>query len=95
MGKPDALSRQADHGTGEGDNEGVTLLQPELFHIHALSALDIVGEEKEILRDIQHSIHDGVSMDPVARAAQESCKDPKRRLIWSAEWQEVDGLLMF
>ena len=26
MGKPDALSRCADHGTGEGDNSNITLL---------------------------------------------------------------------
>jgi hypothetical protein len=31
MGKPDALSRQADHGSGQGDNDNLTLLSPELF----------------------------------------------------------------
>jgi hypothetical protein len=31
MGKPDALSRQADHRSGQGDNENLTLLSPELF----------------------------------------------------------------
>jgi hypothetical protein len=52
MGKPDALSRRADHGTGSNDNSNLTLLSPELFHIHALSGLDIVGEERDILKDI-------------------------------------------
>lgn len=31
MGKPDALSRRADHGTGMDDNADITLLHPELF----------------------------------------------------------------
>jgi hypothetical protein len=30
MGKPDTLSRQADHGSGQGDNDNLTLLTPEL-----------------------------------------------------------------
>jgi hypothetical protein len=39
MGKPDALSRQADHGSGQGDNDNLTLLSHELFHIHTLSGV--------------------------------------------------------
>jgi hypothetical protein len=31
MGKPDTLSRQADHGSRRGDNDNLTLLAPELF----------------------------------------------------------------
>jgi hypothetical protein len=31
MGKPNALSRWADHGSGQGDNDNLTLLAPELF----------------------------------------------------------------
>lgn len=31
MGKPDALSRRADHNNGQDDNSDVTLLKPELF----------------------------------------------------------------
>ena len=34
-GKPDALSRRADHGDGKDDNQDVVLLKPELF-IHAV-----------------------------------------------------------
>jgi hypothetical protein len=37
MGKPDALSRRADHGSCQGDNDNLTLLAPELFRIHALA----------------------------------------------------------
>ena len=52
MGKPDALSRRADHGSGQSDNDNMTLLTPDLFHIHTLSAINIVGPEKKILTDI-------------------------------------------
>ncbi|KAF8629472.1 hypothetical protein AX17_005653 [Amanita inopinata Kibby_2008] len=31
MGKPDSLSRQADHGDGRDDKQEITLLKPELF----------------------------------------------------------------
>jgi hypothetical protein len=33
MGKPDTLSRQANHGSGQGDNDNLMLLAPELFRI--------------------------------------------------------------
>jgi hypothetical protein len=46
MGKPDALSRQADHGLGQGDNDNLMLLAPELFRIHALAGTRLEGEER-------------------------------------------------
>ena len=52
MGKPDALSHQADHRTGAGDNDNIVLLRPELFAIQALEGLAIQGEEVSILADI-------------------------------------------
>jgi hypothetical protein len=52
MGKPDALSRRADHGSGQEDNNNVTLLTPKLFQICALAGIDSSGEEHSILRDI-------------------------------------------
>jgi hypothetical protein len=45
MGKPDALSRRADHGSGQGDNNNLTLLATELFRIHALAGVRLEGEE--------------------------------------------------
>ncbi|KAG5734888.1 hypothetical protein E4T56_gene13773 [Termitomyces sp. T112] len=53
MGKPDALPRQADHGTGVGDNNNIVLLKPELFAIHALEGIVAQGDDANILRDIQ------------------------------------------
>jgi hypothetical protein len=56
MGKPDALSRRADHGSGQNDNDNMTLLSPELFRIHRLSAIALVGPERDIIRDVRCSL---------------------------------------
>jgi hypothetical protein len=39
MGKPDALSRWAEHGSRQRDNDNLTLVSPELFRIHALAGV--------------------------------------------------------
>jgi hypothetical protein len=49
MGKPDALSRQADHGSRQGDNDYLMLLALELFRIHVLAGVRLEGEERNIL----------------------------------------------
>jgi hypothetical protein len=49
MGKPNALSRWADHRSGQGDNNNLTLLAPELFQIHALVGIRLEGDERNIL----------------------------------------------
>jgi len=36
MGKPDVLSRRADHGNGASDNENIVLLRPEFLAVRAL-----------------------------------------------------------
>ena len=53
MGKPDALSWRADHGTSEGDNSNITLLTPKFFAVCALEGLEVAGAEVDILRDIR------------------------------------------
>ena len=52
MGKTDALSRRADHGTRTEDNMNMTLLRPELFTIRALKGLTAIREERDIFHDI-------------------------------------------
>jgi hypothetical protein len=52
MGKPDALSRCADHLKGKDDNEGLTLLQPTWFKAHAMEVVSVEGEEATILERI-------------------------------------------
>jgi hypothetical protein len=95
MGKPDALSRWADHGSGQGDNDNLTLLAPELFRIHTLAGVRLEGDECNILREVRRSLRDDVQEELVAKAARELQKDKGRGTIKSAEWSESDGLLMF
>jgi hypothetical protein len=95
MGKPDALSRRADHGSGQGDNDNLTLLAPELFRIHALAGVRLEGDERNILREVRCSLKVNVQEESVAKAARELQKDKGRGTIKSAEWSESDGLLMF
>jgi hypothetical protein len=73
----------------------LTLLAPELFQIHALTDIRLEGEERNILREVQHSLKDGVQEEAVAKAARELQKDKGRGMVKSAEWLESDGLLMF
>jgi hypothetical protein len=95
MGKPDALSRRADHRSGQGDNDNLTLLAPELFRIHALAGTRLEGEVHNILREVRRSLKDGVQEEVVMKVARELQKDKGRGTVKSAEWSESDGLLMF
>jgi len=52
MGKPDALSRRANHGNGASDNENVVLLQPEFLAVYALEEIELTGVEQKILSNI-------------------------------------------
>ena len=49
MGKSDALSRRADHGSGGGDNMDMTMLPPSLFTICTLEGVTAIGAEVEVL----------------------------------------------
>ena len=46
MGKPDTLSRRADHAD---DNSDITLLTPKFFAVHTLEGLELIGAEIDIL----------------------------------------------
>ena len=48
MGKPDALSHRADHGTGAGDNSNIVLLTLECFAICAMEGLEVTRAETGI-----------------------------------------------
>jgi hypothetical protein len=95
MGKPDTLSRQADHGSGQGDNNNLTLLAPELFRIHTLAGVRLEDDERNILQEVQRSLKDDVQEESVAKAARKLQKDKSRGTVKSTEWSESDGLLMF
>jgi hypothetical protein len=49
MGKPNTLSRWSDHGSGQGDNDNLMLLAPELFWIHALAGARLEDDKCNIL----------------------------------------------
>ena len=52
MGKSDALSQRSDHGSGTKDNDNMVPLTPDFFAIQALQGLEMLGEEKDILKEI-------------------------------------------
>jgi hypothetical protein len=95
MGKPDALSRWADHGSGQGDNDNLTLLAPEMFCIHALAGARLEGEERNIPQEVRCSLRDNVQEGLVVKAARKLQKEKGRGMVKSAEWSESDRLLMF
>jgi len=86
MGKPDALSHRADHGTGADDNSDIVLLPPKLFAVHALEGLEFAGPEWDILWDVHRSTK-RLEEEPVTKAVQELRKLSTRSLQ-SAEWSE-------
>ena len=53
MGKPDTLSRRADHGNGASDNENIVLLRPEFLAVRTLEGVELIGVEQKILFDIR------------------------------------------
>jgi hypothetical protein len=84
-GKPDALSRRADHELGEPDNTGQTLLPPQYFQTRAIGELRVhtIGD-KFVERIKECSKRD----DIVAKALQ----DPKT-LLRNEEWLERDNVV--
>jgi hypothetical protein len=94
MGKPDALSRRADHDTGEADNEDVVLLKPELFVIRALEGVELMGEEAAILREVRKGNREGKQEDAVAVIAKELAKSSISSTR-TAEWTIENGVLLF
>jgi hypothetical protein len=73
----------------------MTLLSPKLFHIHTLSAITLVGPERDILRGIQCSLWDNKQEESIAKAVRKLRKDRVRGMVRSAEWSESEGLMLF
>jgi len=94
MGKPDALSRRADHRNGASDNEDVVLLQPEFLAVHALEGVELTGVEQKILSDIRRGNRNGDQEEPIAKAARE-LRHSANGTVHSSEWSNIDGLLRF
>ena len=96
MGEPDALSRHANHGPANGDNQGVTLLEPSLFQIHVLRATLVHGPEVDILQEICEGMrNEGVVQEPIAAAVRQLRRDRGHGQVCWSEWGEAEGLLTF
>ena len=94
MGKSDALSHRSDHGSGTDDNRDLTLLTPSLFAIRALEGLQLVGEEKDILKEIRCGMDREDQEEVVVKAVKELKKSPVKS-IQSSEWSMENGLLYY
>jgi len=69
IGKPDALSRRADHGNGASDNENVVLLRLEFLVVHALKRVELTGMKQKILSDIRKGNWNRDQEKPITKAA--------------------------
>jgi len=94
MGKPDALSRRANHGNGASDNENIVLLRPEFLVVRALEGVELTGVEQKILSDIRKGNRNGNQEEPIAKAARELWNSANEA-VHSSEWSNVDSLLRF
>jgi len=94
MGKPDALSRRADHGNGALDNENIVLLRPELLAVCTLEKVEPAGIEQKILSDIRKGNRNGDQEEPIAKAARK-LRSSANGTVHSSEWSNIDGLLWF
>jgi hypothetical protein len=94
MGKPDALSRRADHGNRSDNNSNLTLLTPGFFAVCTLEGLEAFGEEWELLKDVRKGIKEGEHEEAVAKVVK-GLKATCSCSVHSAEWTFVDGVLYF
>src|SRR5258707_15199723 len=88
MGRPDALSRRADHLKGADDNTDFTLLTPKVFELRVMEAITLEGEEATFMEQIQQSTQYD---NPVVKAlkaldAGELCSD---------EWMCAEGVVLY
>jgi len=69
MGKPDALSRRANHGNRVSDNENIVLLQLEFLAMRTLKGMELTGVEQKILSNICKGNWNRNQEKPIAKAA--------------------------
>jgi RNase H-like domain found in reverse transcriptase/Integrase zinc binding domain len=94
MGKSDALSRRSDHGSGTKDNDNMVLLTPNFFTIRALQGLEMLGKERDILKEIRCETETGSKEEVVVKAIKELMKSSTKS-IKSAEWSLDNGILYY
>ena len=94
MGKSDMLSQRSDHGTGTRDNQDLTLLTPGLFAMRALEGLQVVGEEKDILKEIRPGMDIEDQEEVVVKAVKE-LKKSLAKSVRTSEWSMENSLLYY
>jgi len=94
MGKPDTLSRRANHRNRASDNENIVLLQPEFLAVYALEGVELTGVEQKILSDIHKGNRNGDQEESIAKAARE-LQSSANEAVHFSEWSNIDGLLCF
>ena len=88
MGRPDALSRRADHLRGADDNTDCTLLTPELFKLRVTEAITLEGKEAAFMEWVQCSdLYD----NPVVKAL----KALDTGELHSNEWMRTEGVVLY
>src|SRR5260221_1668167 len=88
MGRPDALSRQADHPKGVDDNTDCTLLTPEVFKLRVTEAVTLEGKEATFMECIQQSDQYN---NPVVKAL----KALDMGELCSNEWMCTEGVVLY
>jgi len=94
MGKPDALSRRANHENGALDNKNIILLRLEFLAVRALEGVELTGVEQKILSDIRKGNQNRDQEEPIAKAARE-LQSSANEAVYFLEWLNIDGLLRF
>ena len=92
MGKSNTLSQRLDHSSGAKDNDNMILLTLDFFAIRALEGLKMLGEEKDILKEIQHETESRSKEEVVVKAIKELMKS-STKLVKSLEWSLDNGIL--
>src|SRR5260221_14420241 len=88
MGRPDALSRWADHPKGADDNADCTLLTLEVFKLRVTEAVTLEGEEAIFMEQIRQS-------DQYDDLVVKALKALDMGELRSNEWTCAEGVVLY
>src|SRR5258707_8205565 len=88
MGRPDTLSRQADHPKGADDNADCTLMTKGMFELRAMEAITLEGKEAIFMEQIQQS-------DQYDAPVVQALKALDARELHSDEWIHSEGVVLY
>jgi Integrase zinc binding domain len=83
-----------DHGSSANDNKDIVLLTLDLVAMRALEGLQLIGEEKEILKEIRRERENGEKEEAVAKAVKELWKTSACS-VQSSEWLQSQDIQYF